>query len=447
MMIFKKALPRRTFLRGLGATLALPLLDGMVPAFASTMDAAARPAARLGFVYIPMGIIMNQWTPKTEGAAFEMTPILEPLVPFRERILVLSGLAANAGLALEGEGAGDHARASAAFMSGAHPKKTEGSGIHAGISIDQYAAKELGKQTQLASLELGIDSNEVVGTCDSGYSCAYNNTLCWRTPTTPVPMENKPRAVFERLFGDSDSTDPAERLARIRTDRSILDFVTQEVRSLATGLGANDRAKLTDYLDAIRDVERRIHMAEEQSSRELPSFERPVGVPDNFTDQVKLMMDLLVLAYQCDLTRVFTFMMGQEGNTRVFKEIGISDAYHPLTHHQNDAAKIAKVIQIDLLNIKMFAYLLDKLQSTPDGDGTLLDHSMIVYGSGLSDGNLHTHDELPVVLAGGGAGQVKGGRHLRFAQDTPITNLYVTMMDRLGIAVDRFGDSTGRLSL
>jgi hypothetical protein len=392
-------------------------------------------------------MIMAKWTPQVEGAAYEITPILEPLAPFRDRFLVLSGLAANGGRALEGEGSGDHARASAAFMSGVHPKKTEGSDLRAGTSFDQIAAKGLGKHTQLASLEIGLDANEVVGTCDVGYSCAYSNTLSWRTPTTPVPMENQPRSVFERLFGDSDSTDPEERSARIRNDRSILDFVTEDVARLTHGLGAKDRAKLTEYLDAIRDVERRIQMAEGQSSRELPNVQRPGGIPATFTEHCKLMIDLQVLAYQCDMTRVIAFMMGREQNTRVYTELGFSDAYHPLSHHQFDATKIAKVTQIDVLHTSMLAYYLERLRSTPDGDGSLLDHSMIVYGSALSDGNVHIHNNLPVLLAGGGAGTVKGGRHLRYPVDTPLTNLFLTLLDKLDVPAASLGDSTGRLDI
>jgi hypothetical protein len=444
--VFKKAIARRTFLRGAGATLALPLLDAMVPALTALGQTPAKTNLRLGIVYVPNGMIMPKWTPPTEGAAFEITPILEPLVPFRDRLLVLSGLAANGGRALEGEGAGDHARASAAFMSGVHPKKTEGSDLRAGVSFDQVAAKELGKRTQLASLELGLDANEIVGTCDVGYSCAYSNTLSWRSDTTPVPMENQPRAVFERLFGDSDSTDPEERSARIRHDRSILDFLSEDVARLQSGLGKKDQAKLAEYLDAIRDVERRIQMAEQQSSRELPTVSRPGGIPPTFTEHCKLMMDLQVLACQCDLTRVIAFMMGREQNTRVYTELGISDAYHPISHHQNDPVKIAKVTQIDILHTKMLAYYLDRLRSTADGDGTLLDHSMIVYGSALSDGNVHIHNNLPVLLIGGGAG-FKMGRHIRYPVDTPITNLYLTLLDRLKVPVDRLGDSTGKLGI
>jgi hypothetical protein len=445
MMIFQKRIPRRTFLRGVGATLALPLLDGMIPAFAAPLE-TARPL-RLCFVYVPNGIIMDKWTPKEEGAAFQLTPILQPLAPFRDRMLVLSGLAHNNAEAQAGEGAGDHARAAAVFLTGTHPKKTEGFDFRTGTSIDQVAAKELGKQTQLASLEVGLDPNEIVGACDCGYSCAYSNTLCWRSPTTPMPMENHPRAIFERLFGDSESTDAEERRERFEEDRSVLDYVRQDVARLLNGVGPRDRAKLTEYLDAVRDVERRIQLGEEQSFRELPSLERPVGVPATFTEHAKLMIDLQVLAYQTDLTRVISFMMGREQNTRVYDELGISDSYHPLTHHMHDPAKIAKVIQIDILHTQMLAYFLGKLRSTPDGDGSLLDHLMLVYGSAISDGNMHVHKDLPVLFVGGGVGGIQGGRHIRYPQNTPTANLYLTIMDQLGIAVDQFGDSTGRLAL
>jgi hypothetical protein len=444
MMIFKKAIPRRKFLRSAGATLALPLLDAMVPAFASSTSTGKAPV-RLAFIYVPMGIIMEKWTPATEGANFQMTQILEPLTPFRNYLLVLSGLAHNMGVAHEGEGVGDHARASAVFLTGAHPKKTEGADLRAGISIDQIAAKELGKETQLASLELGLDSNEVVGLCDTGYSCAYTNTVSWRSASMPMPMENKPRAVFERLFGDSDNTEPSERHARFLEQRSLLDLVKRETSQLLAGLGPGDRLKLTEYMDAIRDVERRIQMAEAQPSRELPSFERPIGVPEKFTEHAKLMLDLQILAFQSDLTRVTTFMIGQEGNARVYDELGISDSYHPLTHHQKDAEKIEKVTKIDILHTQVLAHLVEKLQAAPDGDGSLLDHSMIVYGSALSDGNLHEHNNTPTLVIGGGG--IKGGRHLRYQVDTPMANLYLTMLDKLGISMDSFGDSTGRIEL
>ncbi len=447
MIITKKALPRRTFLRGLGATMALPLLDSMVPALAAATTTSAQSPTRLSFVYVPNGMIMNQWTPKELGSQYQLTKIMEPLAPFREDMLVLSGLAHNTGWALEGEGPGEHARASATFLTAVHPKKTEGADLRAGTSIDQIVAREFGKHTQLASLEVALDSTEVVGTCDTGYSCAYSNTLCWSSPTTPVPMENKPRAVFERLFGDSDTTDPAALGARMRKDRSILDLVTQDVSRLLKRLGSKDRAKLTQYLDSIRDIERRIQIAEQQPARELPSMERPVGIPSTFTAHCILMMDLQILAYQTDMTRVITFMMGREQNTRVYDELGIQDSYHPLSHHQNNPVKIAQVLQIDILHSQMFAYFLEKMRSTPDGDGSLLDHSLIVYGSSLSDGNLHVHNDLPMLLVGGGAGQIKGGRHLRYPDDTPTANLFLTLLDKLEIPLENFGDSTGRLEL
>ena len=447
MIITHKALPRRTFLRGVGAALALPVLDAMVPALSAASQLSVSSPTRLSFVYVPNGVIMDKWVPDIPGAAFELPPILKPLAPFRDRMLVLSGLAHNNGVAWEGEGAGDHSRSSAVWLTGTHPKKTEGADLRAGISVDQVAAQELRKHTQLASLEMALDDNAMVGTCGSGYSCAYTNTLCWSSPGTPVPMENKPRAVFERLFGDLDSTDPEARRDQMRQEGSLLDSVAQEVARLVRGLGAKDRAKLTEYLDSIRDIERRIQIAEKQSDRELPSVERPVGVPSTFTEHAKLMMDLQVLAYQTDMTRVTTFMMGRESTTRVYQELGIREGYHPLSHHQNDAAKIEQVTQIDILHTQVFAYFLEKMQSTPDGDGSLLDHSMIVYGSGLSDGNLHEHYDLPVLLVGGGSGQIQGGSHLQYPRDTPMANLFLTLLDKLGIQRERIGDSTGRLVL
>jgi hypothetical protein len=445
MMIFKKAIPRRTFLQGVGATLALPLLDGMVPAMAAVGD--AKRVNRLSFVYVPNGIIMDKWTPATEGAGFAMTPVLEQVAPFRDQMLVLSGLDCKHANPQPGEGGGDHERGSGAFLTGSHPKKTGGADIRAGISVDQIAAMELGKQTELASLELTLDFAEFVGGCDPGYSCAYTNTLCWRSPTTPIPMENNPRALFERLFGASDSTDPAERTARIRKDRSILDAVTQDVARLVTGLSPVDRRKLTEYLDAVRDVERRIAKAEEQSSQELPTLARPVGIPATFEEHYKLMTDLQVLAYQADKTRVITFLVAHEQSTRPYPEIGISDPHHPLTHHSGNQEKIAKVVQIQTYHAKMFSYFLERMRSTPDGDGTLLDHMMIVYGGSISDANVHKHEDLPILLMGGGDGRLKGGRHLRYPKDTPVTNLFLALLDNLDVHTESFGDSTGHLSV
>ena len=444
MIITKKSLDRRTLLRGMGAALALPLLDSMVPALAGAN--AAKPVVRLGFVFHPVGMIMKDWTPATEGTAFEITTTMKALEPFRDRMVVLSGLAQVQGRAL-GDGAGDHAREGATWLTGVHPKKTEGAGIRAGISADQIAARELGKNTQLASLELGLESPSLAGGCDSGYSCAYTNTLSWRTPTTPLPVEVNPRAVFERLFGDGDSTEPSARLAALKEQRSILDYVSGSIDRLETKLGASDRGKLSEYVEAIRDIERRIQKAEQQNaSLKLPVMERPSSIPEVFEDHARLMMDLQVMAYQTDMTRVITFMLGRAGSNRPYPNIGISDGHHSITHHQNDPVKIANVAKIDGYLVKTFAYYLDKLKSTPDGDGNLLDHMLIVYGSSLSDANAHTHHDLPIALLGGGAGQVKGGRHLKYPKDTPMNNLLVSMLDKAGVPTEHLGDATGELT-
>jgi Protein of unknown function (DUF1552) len=443
-----KFLSRRTLLRGLGTTLALPLLDSMVPALKAAKTTAAAAPVRLGFVYVPNGIIPGAWTPTAEGANFEFMRSMKAIEPFREHLLVMSGLAQINGRAL-GDGAGDHARAGATWLTGAHPAKTEGAGIHAGISADQIAAKELGKSTQLASLEVGMDSPSLAGNCDSGYSCAYTNTLSWRGPTTPLPMEMNPRALFERLFGDGDSTDPAARLASLKQQSSILDYITGDLDRMESNLGPRDRSKLTEYLDSIRDIERRIQKAEEQNATmKMPVVERPAGVPADFDDHARLMMDLQVIALQADLTRVITFMIGREGSNRSYRQIGISDGHHSVTHHQNDPEKIEKVTQIDTYHVKLLAYYLDKLKSTRDGDGSLLDHSLILYGSSICDGNKHTHHDLPLVMAGGAGGQVKGGRHIRFPEETPMNNLLLTMLDKAKVPVpEKLGDSTGELKL
>jgi hypothetical protein len=442
MMITKKSLARRTFLRGLGTTIALPLLDSMLPA----ATIATNPAVRLAFVYHPVGMIMSRWTPAVEGAAFEFTPTMKALEPFRERMVVLTGLAQVNGRAL-GDGAGDHAREGATWLTGVHPKKTEGAGIRAGISADQIAARELSKVTQIASLELGLESPSLAGGCDSGYSCAYTNTVSWRSDTTPLPVEVNPRMVFERLFGDGDSTDPAARLAMLKEQRSILDYVAGSIDRLETKLGGSDRSKLSEYLEAIRDIERRIQKAEQQNLLvKLPLMERPSSVPEAFEDYAKLMMDLQVMAFQTDMTRVLTFMLGRAGSNRSYRSIGVSDGHHSITHHQGDPVKIDNVAKIDAHLVKTFAYFLEKLKATPDGDGNLLDHSMIVYGSSLSDANAHTHHDLPICLVGGGVGQIKGGRHIRYPKDTPLNNLYLNLLDRAGVPVDNFGDSTGKLA-
>ena len=445
MFIKQSAIPRRTLLRGLGATLALPLLDAMVPALKATRLTAAKPAIRLGFVYTPNGIIQRGWLPSTQGAGFKFPATMAPLEPFREKLLVLSNLAQVNGRAL-GDGAGDHARAGATWLTGVHPKRTEGADITAGISADQIAAGELGKVTQLSSLEIGLEEPTLAGNCDSGYSCAYTNSVSWRSATTPNPVEVNPRAIFERLFGDGDTTDAAARIKRMNEDRSILDFVRADVSRLQPGLGARDKSKLSEYLDGIRDIERRIQKAEEQSATmKIPVMERPTDIPDEFDEHAKLMSDLMVVAYQTDMTRVVTFMMAREGSNRSYRSIGVSDGHHSVTHHQNDPEKIAKTMKIDELHVRSFAYLIDKLNSTPDGDGTLLDHSMILYGSSIGDGNVHTHHDLPLVLVGGCSADVQGGKHIRYAPETPMNNLLLTMLDKAGVHAEKLGDSTGKL--
>jgi hypothetical protein len=456
MMITRKALPRRTFLRGLGTTLALPLLDSMVPAFVPRAEAAqsARSPVRLGYVYTPNGIIgcsdkspkPFMWTPKTAGANVEFSPTMKALEPYRERVNVFSGLAQVTGRAL-GDGPGDHARATATFLTGVHPYKTGGANFKLGVSADQIAARELGKYTQLSSLELGLEPQPLAGNCDSGYTCAYMS-MSWRGDTTPMPAELNPRAVFERLFGDGESTDPAARRARLEEQKSVLDYVTGSLSRLRGSVGTGDRRKLDEYLDAVRDIERRIELAEEQNVlTKLPHMERPSAVPDHYEEYSKLMIDLMVIAWQTDMTRVASFMMGRDGSNRPYREIGIADGHHSISHHQNDMERVEKLIKIDELHTAMFAYMLQRLQATQDGDATLLDRSLVVFGSSLSESNIHTHDDLPIVLAGGGNGQVKGNRHLVYPKETPLNNLLLNMLDVAGVpGVEGFGDSTGRLT-
>jgi hypothetical protein len=435
MIITKKAVSRRALLRGMGAAVALPLLDSMRPALA----AATKPVLRFGVMYVPNGMIMENYLPAKEGPDYELTPTLSALAPLREHFQVLSGLNC---IPTPGRPGGAHAKATTRFLTDISPPTSE-TWLDAGISVDQILAQEIGKNTQLASLELGIETGETAGSCDTGYACPYTNTLSWKGPATPLPTQNNPRLIFERLFGDSSSTDPKERLGRMREQKSILDSVTQEVSHLEGALPASDRTKLTEYLDAVRDVERRIQNAE-TNNRQVPLIDHPAGIPINWEDHVKLMCDLMVLAYQSDLTRVITLMMGHEQSGMTYPQIGVPDAHHPISHHQHEPEKVAKTAKINAYHVKMFAYLLEKLRSTPDGEGTLLDHMTMIYGAGIADSNSHAPVNIPFVLAGGGAGNLKGGRHTNL-KGVPLANLHLTLMDQFGVHWDRIGDSTGRL--
>ena len=445
MIVTRRALPRRTILRGLGATLALPLLDGMVPALTALSRTAAIPVRRFGVVYLPNGVVIKKWTPGTEGAGFGFSPILKPLEPFRNQLTVISGLTQNRDGETSKSGA-VHGRCATRFLTGTIPKPfgQEGNDFHAQISVDQLMATAIGKDTQLASLELSLESGDVgAGTCDGGFSCTYAHTISWRGPTTPLTMEHNPRVVFERMFGDGGSTDPRLRLARMERNRSILDSVNAKVASLRKGLGPSDGAKLNEYLDAIRDVERRIQNAEAQSARELPVFNQPAGVPATFEEHARLMFDLQVLAYQSDLTRVITFMVGREFSSRTYPEIGAPGGHHPLSHESTPASQ-DQLLKINVHHATQFAYYLRKLSGTQDGDGSLLDHLILYYAASMSEGN-HSPENLPVVLAGGGAGQLKGGQHLRYPGDTPLANLHLTVMRKLGLQLEKIHDSTGEL--
>jgi hypothetical protein len=437
MIVSRKAIPRRTVLRGLGISIALPLLDGMIPAFA----AVPAPVRRFGAIYVPNGFEMSRWTPKTAGDAFEFTPTLEPLAPFRDRLLVVSGLnvARNAGTSV-------HSRASTRWLTGVPPKEGQTAAVFAGTSMDQIAAQTVGRQTQLASLELALEPTDNAGACDPGFSCAYTSTVSWRTPTTPLPMEYNPRVVFERLFGDGGSTAPAARLSRLGKDRSILDSVLTDARRLQARVGPDDQLKLNEYLEAVRDVERGIQRAAEQDAAELPAMTQPAEIPATYEAYARLMFDLQALAYQTDRTRIITFMMGRELSGRqYYSETGVPDAHHPISHHGGDKEKLAGYALINRFHTTLFAYYLEKLRTTPDGDGSLLDHMTLLYGSGMSDGNSHSPYDLPVVLAGGGVG--RGGRHLKFGRETPLPNLHLTLLDYLGAPIEHLGDSSGPLSL
>ena len=443
MFIRKTHLPRRTVLRGLGATLALPLLDSMAPALTALGRTAAAPVRRLGVFYVPNGMSMPYWSPAQEGPLAELPPTLRSLAGFEDRVLMCGGLDDEA--ANRVTGGGDHARSAGTFLTCVPFKLTTGADVYASVSMDQIAAKELSKETQLASLELGIESNAMLGSCDAGASCAYTNTVAWRTPTTPLPIENDPRAVFERLFGTSGSTDPAARLARMRKDRSVLDAVSDDLDSLERDIGPGDRLKLDEYLAAVRDAERRIAMAERQNTRELPVVDQPVGKPGGYAEHAALMMDLLTLAYQTDLTRVSTFMLAREVSALAYPEIGVSDSHHPLSHHQDKPANLERLHRVNAHHFQQFARLVKTMAETPEGDGTLLDSTLFLYGTGISDSNTHFHDDLPIALIAGKATGVTAGRYVRYPQGTPLANLYVTILEKMGFPVEEFGDSTGRL--
>ena len=439
MMVTGRRLPRRTFLRGVGAAVALPLLDCMAPAFAAIRRSAARAVQRLGVVYVPNGIVMADWTPASEGPLADLPPILRPLAPFRERLVVVTGLRS---------GPPDyavHAVASTRFLTARPPRPSSGIEVEAGVSMDQVAARAFASHTPLASLEISLEKAES-GACDIASSCIYTDTISWRTATTPLPMEHNPRAVFERLFGDRDGTGPEARQARLEMRRSILDSVTEAATDLRRSLGAADTAKLGEYLDAVRDVERRIQQTELRDAGELPAIDRPAGVPAAFPEHARLMFELQLLAYRTDLTRVGTFMIGREFSGHAYPEIGVRDAHHPLSHHQHDPRKLAALTRISTHHAAQFSGYLERLQSTPDGDGTLLDNIVLIYGGGMSDGNSHSPDNLPVVLAGGGSGALEGGRHLRYPDGTPLENLHATLLAKLGVPVERFGDSSGMLA-
>jgi hypothetical protein len=396
----------------------------------------------LGVVYHPNGVIYDQWLPTGTGAEFQLSPTLAGLQPFKDKLLVITGLYSDEAEAL-GDGGGDHSRASGTYLTGVHVKKSD-SAVENGISMDQIAAKAFERDTQLRSLELASDDNSVVGSCDLGYSCAYSSTLSWLTPTLPLMAENNPRVLFERMFGSSDSTDPRVRAARLKQDQSLLDSVNDRVNQLQKKLGRADNRKVSDYLASLRDVERRIQKAEEQSTKQLPDVLQPAGIPDNFEEHVRLLYDLQLLAYQSDLTRVITFMYGREQTGRPYPQIGVPEPHHPVTHHQNDPVKMEKCTRIQRHHIMLFAEYLEKLRNTPDGEGSLLDHVILLYGAGISNSDRHTHGPLPTLLLGGGAGTLKGGRHLVYPEHTPLTNLQLTLLNKLGIPAEKLGDSNGQ---
>ena len=444
-MIFRQHLHRRSFLRGAGAAVALPFLDAMVPAFAAPRRLTSDAPRRMAFVYVPNGVIQEAWTPAVTGPDFEFTRILEPLAPYRRDLLLLSGLTHNNARAL-GDGGGDHARAASSFLTGIHPKKTAGADIRLGISADQVAANAIGDATRFASIELGIEPGRLAGNCDSGYSCAYSNSISWRGEKTPNPPEIDPSQVFERMFGDIEAPlDPAVRQKRRMRDMSVLDHVIGDATRLRASLGPTDRQKLDEYLESVRDVEKRIEVGAQERDVQAPGMARPQGIPPNYSAHTRLMFDLMTLAFQTDMTRIATFMMGREGSNLTYPDIEVNRAHHGMTHHRGDPGKIEDITKVNRHHVEQFAHFLGKLAAAEDGDGRLLDNTMVVYGSGIGDGNRHTHHDLPVVLAGSGGGSLHPGRHVRYAAETPMNNLYLSLLDRVGVPADTLGDSTGKL--
>ena len=439
MIVTKKALSRRMFLRGMGATLALPLLDAMVPAFTALAATAANPVRRLGYVYIPMGMNPAEWIPKGEGTITELSPSLASLAPVVDHVTVVT----NTELKDMAYPTGNHAASNAIFLSATRPKRTEGNDYALAITADQIAAQQLGKETAIPSLELSTDLIAQVGNCDNGLACAYMNYLSWSSATTPLPPEADPRVLFERLFGDGGTS--AARRAEMRKNRSILDWVNEDMARLQRRLGPQDRTKVNQYADTIREVERRIQKAEQQASEsQLPALERPSSVPASWEDHVKLMFDLQVLALQADITRVITFQMAREASTRTYPQIGVPEAHHPVSHHAGDPAQLAKLAKINAYHVALFAYFLEKMQATPDGDGSLLDHTLYLMGSGMGNPHIHDHTNLPILVAGP-AGKAKGGRHVKYASPKPLANLHLTLLERAGVQIDRFGDSDGKV--
>ncbi len=439
-------IPRRTFLTGVGAVMALPLLEAMIPTSVMAQSMKKRPS-RMAFMFVPNGIDMKAWTPATEGSLV-LTQTLSPLEKVKNSVSVLTGLTQHNAFDL-GDGGGDHARSASAFLTGCHPRKTDGADIKIGISVDQVAANKIGRQTRFASLELGGERGAQSGNCDSGYSCAYSSNISWRTENTPMAHEVDPRAVFERLFGNSDPLETAEsRKKRDHNKHSILDFVLEDAKSLKDKLGFHDQNKLDEYFTGIREIERRLEMTEQSNiTGKIAGREAPTGIPPEYGDHLRLMYDMMVLAFQTDMTRVITFMHANDGSNRSYKNIGVPEGHHDCSHHGGDLAKQAKVQLINQFHVSHFAYFLEKMQSIKEIDGTLLDNSMILYGAGISDGDRHNHDDLPILLAGKGAGTIKSGRHITYKNGTPMTNLFLSMLDNVGVHTESLGDSTGRLQM